>query len=104
MNRIPDKQTDMKMSLTAIRRRKTIVSMSVQRAPFMTRQYSFPQVDFVYSSLRDRSTLEERQRLWYLLAQLHPDSAALSAELLGFDADRLMQELQVRACISSAVY
>ncbi len=27
-----------------------------------------------------------------------------SAELLSFDADMLMQELQVRVCISSGVY
>ncbi len=37
--------------------------------------------------------MEERQKLFYLLGQLHMDGAALYAELLGFDPSLVVPKL-----------
>lgn len=34
---------------------------------------------------QDASTMEERQKIFYLLGELHVEGASLYAELLGFD-------------------
>ncbi|KAG2483908.1 hypothetical protein HYH03_017229 [Edaphochlamys debaryana] len=51
-----------------------------------------PEVSVVASSLRDRSSPEQRTAMFYLLAQMLPEGQRVTAELLGFDAEVIMRE------------
>ncbi|GLI60427.1 hypothetical protein VaNZ11_002580 [Volvox africanus] len=53
------------------------------------------QVEAVASSLRDRSSVPERQMLFHLLAQLCEEGAEGAAELLGFDPALVLAEQRV---------
>ncbi|GIL60426.1 hypothetical protein Vafri_15018 [Volvox africanus] len=53
------------------------------------------QVEAVASSLRDRSSVSERQMLFHLLAQLYEEGAEVAAELLGFDPALVLAEQRV---------
>ena len=53
--------------------------------------------ELIASSLQAASTIEERQKIFYMLGQLHVEGAPIYAELLGFEASlvvpRLMEDL-----------
>eukprot|EP00955_Chlamydomonas_euryale_P100070 365256-Chlamydomonas_euryale.AAC.6 len=49
--------------------------------------------ELIASSLSGASTLEERQKLFYILGQLSPGSAPLFAEMLGFEAELVVPKL-----------
>ncbi|GIL85385.1 hypothetical protein Vretimale_10668 [Volvox reticuliferus] len=53
------------------------------------------QVEAVASSLRDRSSVSERQMMFHLLAQLYEEGAEVAAELLGFDPALVLAEQRV---------
>ncbi|GLC33970.1 hypothetical protein PLESTM_000139300 [Pleodorina starrii] len=53
------------------------------------------QVEAVASSLRDRSSVSERQMMFHLLAQLYEEGAEVAAELLGFDPQLVLAEQRV---------
>ena len=55
--------------------------------------YNMPKPLTIPFPVQASSKMEERQKLFYLLGQLHTEGAALYAEMLGFDAALVVPKL-----------
>lgn len=73
----------------------TLLRMSelLARMPVFGRGGAEPEL--IASSLADRSTIEERKKLFILFAQLAPEAADVVAEMLGFNPELVIPQLEL---------
>ncbi|GAX85749.1 hypothetical protein CEUSTIGMA_g13164.t1 [Chlamydomonas eustigma] len=82
------KEEDEMGALTALIKLASLV----QNLPVL--EVSSPEPEMVASSLKDTSTVDERQKIFYLLGQIDIERAALYASLLGFDPNLVVAKLK----------
>ncbi|KAL3159780.1 hypothetical protein ABBQ38_010187 [Trebouxia sp. C0009 RCD-2024] len=56
---------------------------------------SSPQADMIAAAVQQRATLQERQALFFTYGGMEPNTASVMAEMLGFNPDLVMPQLQI---------